>query len=449
MNGCALGACTLLILAALPALSAAGTDSEASVRLVADGVLRNTTRRLIDRTTGQTFEDSSGLAPRPEISIETKFNAWFYQTWLLADGMRRVAETLDEPAYRDYGRRNLEFILRHNDFFNSQHKAGMKAAPVGDGSHSPIGFFFQITALWHTGLAPLVAEESARSPDARYGPYLARVNAFLDAAPRFEDGSYYRSGKGMMTDDPYMVVPYLVRQWKATGDTRKLDDAVQQVVGTYGRLFDQDKLLCRHLWDLKTRQPRGEFWGRGNGWMLLATVELLAFLPPAHPRRNEVLTIFRRQAEGLGRWQDPDGGWHQVLDHPESWIETSCTGMFVYGLARGVNEGWLDASFAGPAKNGWAALQKKVTPDGDLTDVCGSTDTGDLDFYLNRPRLKGDLHGFGSFLLAGAEILRLEQNSNLPRATLPPSAAPEPTTGLIRTSSPLAPSGGEDYPPAK
>jgi hypothetical protein len=46
------------------------------------------------------------------------------------------------------------------------------------------------------------------------------------------------------------------------------------------------------------------------------------------------------------------------------------------------------------------------TPEGDLLYVCGSTDTGDLKYYSNRPRLQGDLHGFGSYLLAGAEIVR-------------------------------------------
>jgi hypothetical protein len=56
-------------------------------------------------------------------------------------------------------------------------------------------------------------------------------------------------------------------------------------------------------------------------------------------------------------------------------------------------------------------LQSKVTSDGDLLDVCGSTDTGDLRFYLNRPRLQGDLHGFGSYLLAGSEIVRMNKST--------------------------------------
>jgi rhamnogalacturonyl hydrolase YesR len=284
----------------------------------------------------------------------------------------------------------------------------MKAAPAGDGTLSPIGFYFNISALWASGLAPLVEERYAATKDARYEPYLARMTNFLVANPRFEDGTLYRPGKGMMTDDPYMTVPFLVRKWKATGDVRSLDDAVQQVEGTFARLFDPQTRLFKHIWNLKTRRADGVFWGRGNGWMVLAEVELLGALPPDHPRRAAVLAAFVQHMKGLRRCQDTTGGWHQVLDRPDTWIETSATGMLTYGFARGVNEGWLDGSFAAPARAGWQALEAKITADGDIKDVCGSTDTGDLEYYKNRPRLTSDLHGFGSVLLAGAEIVRLQ-----------------------------------------
>jgi len=381
-------------------VAAPALDDAAALRRVAEHIQQQTTRRLINRKTGETFTDSMGLAPKPEISIESKFNAWFYQTWLLADGMRRAAEALEEPRYRDYGEKNLEFIYRHMPYFERQQAAKIKAAPVGDGTLSPIGFYFQINSLWQTGLAPLVLEQYAATKHKQYQPFLERVRKFIATSERFEDGLLYRKGKGAMTDDPYMTVPFLVRE-------QRFDEAIAQVLGTHSRLLDAEKKLLRHLWDLKTQKPAGEFWGRGNGWTVLAHVELLAALPKNHPRREEVLAAFVKHMQGIRACADPAGGWHQVLDHSESWLETSATGMLTYGMARGVNEGWLDASFAETAKQGWKALQSKVTADGDLLDVCGSTDTGDLRFYLNRPRLQGDLHGFGSYLLAGAEIVRM------------------------------------------
>jgi len=391
------------------AAGAAPERPERTVRRVADLVQRDTTRRLVNRGTGQSFDDSAGFQPRPEISIESKFNAWFYQNWLLADGMRRVAAALDEPAYRDYGEANLAFIYRHMPYFTRQHEAGMQAAPVGDGRLSPIGFHFDLSALWHTGLAPLVQERHAATGDKRYEPYLGRLERFLAAAARFDDGGFHRPGKGLMADDAFMTVPVLVRRWRATGDAADLDAAVAQVHAAHARLFDEERGLFRHLWDLRTKRATGAFWGRGNGWMALAQVELLAALPADHPRLGRTLEAFRRHMAGVDRCADLVGGWHQVLDRPDSWLETSCTGMLTYALARGVNEGWLDGGHAATARQGWAALGAKILPDGDLIDVCGSTDTGNLDYYLNRPRLQGDLHGFGSVLLAGAEIIRLDR----------------------------------------
>ncbi|MEI6714778.1 MAG: glycoside hydrolase family 88 protein [Verrucomicrobiota bacterium] len=400
----------------IPLLSCRAADSTETnrkpdapvLRQVAESVLRLTSRKLVDRSSDELFEDSADLPLKPEISIESKFNAWFYQTWLLTDGMRRTALALNDPKFANYGEQNLEFINRHLSYFQKQVDAKMKAAPVGDGALSPIGLYFGVKDLWHTGLAPLVLEQKAAHHDTRHDGYLKRIDHLLANEPTFDDGTFYRGKKGLMTDDPYMCVPYLIRRWKQSGNPNDLEIAIQQILGTHKRVFDSEKGLLSHLWDLKTEQPSGMFWGRGNGWVVLAHVELLANIPKDHPRRGELLSVFVRHMDGLRRFQDADGGWHQVIDHPESWIETSCTGMFTYGIARGVNEGWLDASFADVARKGWRALEQKVTPDGDVLDVCGSTDTGDLKFYLNRPRLKGDLHGFGSILLAGAEVQLLK-----------------------------------------
>jgi rhamnogalacturonyl hydrolase YesR len=398
------------LLAAGHAAPAPGSD-EALLRRVADGILRDTTRRLVDRATGETFTASTDLPLKASISIESKFNAWFYQTWLLTDGMRRLATRLGDPAYADYGERNLEFIYTHLPYFERQHATGLKAAPVGDGALSPIAFHFRLTDLWHTGLAPLVVERSAATRDPRYAPYLERLAVYLAQAARLPDGTLHRARGRLMGDDPYMSVPYFVRLHRATGEASHLEAAIQQVLGSHRVLRDDASGLYRHGWDVKNAQPLGHLWGRVNGWMVLAQVELLAALPADHPRRAEVLAIFAAHAAALRRAQNPAGGWHQLLDDPTTWLETSCTGMFVYGLARGVNERWLDAAFAADARRGWSALTTKITPEGDIVDVCGSTDIGDSTYYRNRPRLRGDLHGFGPFLLAGAEILQLTRSA--------------------------------------
>ncbi len=131
------------------------------------------------------------------------------------------------------------------------------------------------------------------------------------------------------------------------------------------RVLDPELALLSHLWDMKTEKASGMFWGRGKGWTVLAHAEVLAALPRDHPRRAEVLAAYARRMDGIRKCEDPEGGWHQLLDHPESWVETSATGVLTYGIARCVNEGWLDVSFAESERRGWAALEKKVTEEGD------------------------------------------------------------------------------------
>ena len=64
----------LLLLVPVVSLFGAPEDDRAALlRRVADEVLRQTTRKLIDRSTGQTFTDSAALPLKPEISIESKF----------------------------------------------------------------------------------------------------------------------------------------------------------------------------------------------------------------------------------------------------------------------------------------------------------------------------------------------------------------------------------------
>lgn len=86
--------------------------------------------------------------------------------------------------------------------------------------------------------------------------------------------------------------------------------------------------------------------------------------------------------------------------------------MYVYSIARAVNEGWIDKGYIKVARAGWAALANKITPDGQMPDVCVGTGVEeDLRFYYNRPAQLNDTHGLGVFLLAGTEMLRYEKNN--------------------------------------
>jgi unsaturated rhamnogalacturonyl hydrolase len=73
--------------------------------------------------------------------------------------------------------------------------------------------------------------------------------------------------------------------------------------------------------------------------------------------------------------QDPsDGRWHQVLDVPSTFLETSATAMFLFAMATGVNEGWLDTGAYGPSIDlAWSGLTQAVNSDGTVSGICAGT----------------------------------------------------------------------------
>jgi rhamnogalacturonyl hydrolase YesR len=80
--------------------------------------------------------------------------------------------------------------------------------------------------------------------------------------------------------------------------------------------------------------------------------------------------------------------------------------MFVYTVAKAVNNGWINKRFISIAQNGWEALSKKITEEGLVQDICiGTSIEEDIRYYFTRPKETNDTHGLGPVLLAGAEMI--------------------------------------------
>jgi len=153
------------------------------------------------------------------------------------------------------------------------------------------------------------------------------------------------------------------------------------------------------------------FWGRGDGWFAAGMAEMLRTLPADHPDRPRILAGYKLMMAALLKYQGADGMWRELLDHPEAWPESSSSAMFSFAMITGVKHGWLDAAtFAPAARRGWIAVVGYVDQNYDVTQVC--TGTGKLDnmqYYLDRKRETGNLHGQAPVLWAATALLRDEK----------------------------------------
>ena len=202
-------------------------------------------------------------------------------------------------------------------------------------------------------------------------------------------------------DDMYMITSLQVQAFRATGDSKYRDRAALEMVAYLDNLQQSNELFY-HAPDVPF------FWGRGDGWVAAGMAELLRSLPETHPERARIMESYRKMMQALLHFQDADGMWHQLIDHPESFEEASSTGMFTFALVTGVKNGWLDENIYGPAaRKAWLALAGYVDQNADVTSVCvGTGKKNDLEYYLTRPRHTGDMHGQAPVLWAASALLR-------------------------------------------
>lgn len=207
----------------------------------------------------------------------------------------------------------------------------------------------------------------------------------------------------LWVDDMYMLTMLQLEAYRATGDRKYLDRDAHEMV-TYLDRLQQPNGLFFHAPDVKY------FWGRGDGWFAAGMAEMLRSLPADHPDRPRILAGYKLMMAALVKYQGADGMWRQLIDHPEAWPESSSSAMFSFALITGVKHGWLDASYAPAARRGWIAVVGYVDQNHDVTQVCTGTGKFDsLQYYLDRKRETGNLHGQAPVLWAATALLRDEK----------------------------------------
>jgi len=224
-----------------------------------------------------------------------------------------------------------------------------------------------------------------------------------------------RAGFKKLIDASFLPGITLARAGAVTGDRRYHDQAVLQLAEFTKLLRDPATGLFHQAWGWPTDDPDGYtpgHWGRGNGWIIGALIETLAFLPEDHPGRAATLKTFQDLCAALARYQDAAGMWHNVVARADSVPETSATGLIVFAYAKGARLGLLAPEYRARAVRGFAGLRRYVRPDGTVLNTCTGTGPAvihKLADYYARPLPPNDPHGDGPVLLAASEIVRIER----------------------------------------
>ncbi|AXA92093.1 glycoside hydrolase family 105 protein [Massilia sp. YMA4] len=395
----------------------------AEVKAVLDRVLAY----LDDSTPAELVSKSSGTpivrldrADPDAVLKPGDFRLTSYEWGVTYAGMLAAGAATGDRRYTDYTVRRHQLL---SDLTRLYHPA-VKADAAN--AQAPIKSFLNPHALDDAGalcMSFLKAQQAGIRVD--YGQMIDICATFVTRKEyRLKDGTLARGGpdgKGgvkmrplpdtLWLDDMFMGVPTIALMGKETGNTKYYDDAVRQVLQFSQRMFNPKLGIYMHGY-VEGMQDHPELhWARANGWAIMAMVEVLEVLPKTHNGYQAVVNQLRAHARGLASFQDKDGLWHQLIDRPDSYLETSASAIYTYAIARAVNRGYLDKEMYGPMANlAWNAVAAKVNAKGEVEGTCVGTGMAfDPAFYYYRPVSVRAAHGYGPVLLAGAEVIEMNR----------------------------------------
>ena len=376
------------------------------LQTVANAILKDATFNFIDKKTREQSKSTNEAPEDANLVPASAYNDWRYWNGVLNIAMIKLGEQLNNSEYTNFAIKNVGFCFDNYEYFEKKYHNESKW-------NYPFGQLFIMEELDDGGaMGASVIEVYKWDSQERYREYVNRfAKHVMKKQSRLSDSTLVRTFPNKYTlwaDDLYMSISFLSRMGELTNDNRYFDDAAKQTINFNKYLFNEDKGLMYHCWYSDNKSPGVAFWGRANGWALLAQVDLLDRLPKDYPQRKTLLKLLRRHIIGISRYQSSEGLWHQLLDKTDSYLETSCSAMFTYAIARAVNKGYIEPRYASIARRGWEGVMSKIHPDGKIEGVCTGTGvSNDLVFYYNRPAPLNDVHGIGTVLLAGSEILKL------------------------------------------
>ena len=341
-----------------------------------------------------------------------RLSGWHYESGLIVKAIEQVWLKTDDAKYYNYIAANFDRWVNADGSINRS-------------------YVFDEFQLDHVAPGKLLFLVQLKTGNEKYKKAADLLRRQLEQQPRTSEGGFWHKKihpYQMWVDGIFMASPYLAEYGKVYNDSTAYDEAARQIILMTKYTRDPKTGLLYHGWEETKKEVWADpvtgqsphFWSRGLGWYTMGVVDVLDYLPQDHPKRQEIIDIFKDVMAAVARVQDGETGlWYQVLDQGTregNYLEASGSSMYVYSMAKGVRKGYLDARYMDLARKGYAGFLKKfvqVNAAGqvDVNGICqvaafDNGSDGSYQYYISRPIVSNDMKGVGPFILASIEMER-------------------------------------------
>ena len=229
--------------------------------------------------------------------------------------------------------------------------------------------------------------------DERYlAPCRDSAKWIMEHFPRTEEGGFQHMTSDTLNDQElwddtlFMTVLFLANMGRIEGNQAYIDEAQYQFLLHAKYLADEKTGLWYHGWTFNGHHNfAGAFWGRGNCWVTIAIPEFLQMVECSPSVRNSLTEILNRQIDSLVAYQNPNGMWHTLIDDPTSYVESSATCGFAYGILLAVHTGLISRNYEDSARKAVEPILGYIDDSGVVHQVSYGTPMGreSKEFYKN------------------------------------------------------------------
>ncbi len=260
----------------------------------------------------------------------------------------------------------------------------------------------------------------------------------LQSQPRTETGNFWHKKiypNQVWLDGLYMAQVFYTRYETTFNRGRNYGDIVKQFRNVWLNMYDNDKQLYYHGWDVSKQAFWADletglsksFWLRSIGWYTVGLVDAISYFDLSRPNlKTELITIFRKTIEGLEQYIDPEKHmFWQVVDQKGregNYVETSGSAMIAYAMMKGARLGFVDRRFATVGEKIFNGICREylTETDGELNlgGIClmaglgpesNPARDGTYEYYISEPVVENDAKGTGPFVMAYTEIKMLRK----------------------------------------
>lgn len=293
-----------------------------------------------------------------------RYQHWEWTQGVGLYGLWKIFNRTKDPQY-------LDILTR---FFDAQIEIGFPALNVN--TMAPF--------LTMSYVGEYTGEEKYLSPCRDAAAWI------MEKFPRTEEGGFQHMTSDTLNDQElwddtlFMTVLFLANMGRMEGRPAYIEEAQYQFLLHAKYLADPKTGLWYHGWCFKGRHNfAGAFWGRGNCWATIAIPEFLQMVEVPLEVADRLKQILRNQVDSLLKYQNENGMWHTLIDDPTSYVESSATCGFAYGILKAVHTGLLEESYAAAAEKALAPILGYVDDKGVVHQVSYGTPMGreTKDFY--------------------------------------------------------------------